>query len=190
MHWIKPGFGVLLAALTMTLWSISFWGGDLAYLIYGNASQPGEAAILQSLDRNLSEGGVYRLPSQPLGDPVQVYQQTVQGPVGILYFAKEGIDPLSARSVIGGFLHLFVTALGLGVALCLVIRPGQRYSHRLGIVVLIGFVATVFARMGGPVWYLENLSFYVWYAFHDLVSYLLAGAILAMFIRHDDKPAG
>ncbi|WP_259781767.1 hypothetical protein [Aestuariispira ectoiniformans] len=189
MQWIKPGFGVFLAALTMSLWSISFWGGDLATSIFDTASPSGDSAILQTLDQNLAASGVYRFPGQPQDDPLALYQQAKQGPAGLLFFVKEGIDPLSIRAIISGFLHMLITALGLGVALCLFTKPGQRYRQRMGIVVLIGLVAVFFSRLGGVVWYVENLSYYLWTAFHDMGVYLLAGAILAMFIKHDGQPS-
>ncbi|MFZ9915708.1 MAG: hypothetical protein ACO3IB_10305 [Phycisphaerales bacterium] len=107
---------------------VLFLWGFLAYAVldvwkFAYPSTNSDATILESLDTGLSTDGAYFLPSMPdtfmteTTDPEalaanKAFEERLgKGPVALVLFRKQGMEPMAASELIRGFIIEFGAAL-------------------------------------------------------------------------------
>lgn len=173
--------GSLLAAVAMFVWGFLFWGlrpvDPFAHLTLAQ-----ERAVAAVLSAELPGPGVYFLPDRDaLGGDASWAERHTAGPVAFVAFRPDGANPQSPVKMLMGFLHMLATAALLGV----VIRLGRLpdYGARFGLAAAVGVAATFFAYVAQPIWFDLPWGHYLTRSIYDLVAWLLAGAVLAWFVR-------
>jgi hypothetical protein len=170
--------GSLLAAVVLFFWGFVFWG----LLPNPGFQEPAnEEAVWQSLDENLPETGAYYIPD-PEGDSESVARHE-SGPTAFLFVRNQGSPVMSVSMMAFGFVHMFITALLIGLLLRQASPRLPTYGKRVLFVVLVGAVATFWFDIAWPVWWGTPWTFFLWMAVYDVVAWTLAGVVLARFVQ-------
>lgn len=174
--------GSLLAALVLFVWGFLVWG-LMPVNPFDRAGD--ERALTQALLAHLPATGTYLLPHE--GDtPAEFEAATAamrRGPLAMVFFRREGVEPMSPVIFALGFLHMLATTLLVALALRAVAPALPRFGQRAGLVALFALAFALWARMGEPIWWHHPADFYALYFVSDAVGWALAGLVLARFVR-------
>jgi hypothetical protein len=181
--------GSILAALGMFFWGFAYWAGGIGDP-FTHISPEAEAAISTTLKTQLQTHGLYMIPDPKNGTMEESNARFAAGPYAMIHFRPTGIQMGDPATMGVGFLHMLLSALLLAIVLKLAVdfrppsygeAPGYVAVLKLG--ALIGLLATVFTNFSQPIWWHVAWDVAFKFAAFDLVSYLIAAAILAHFVR-------
>jgi hypothetical protein len=178
--------GALLSAVAVFLWGFLYWNVlPLRKSVYQPI--PGEARMAEGLRSALPETGVYELPTQLSGESMDAALKRYEaGPIAEIIFLRDGAKPYAPSRFIGGFLHMFLSALLMGSLLLMVLSPRlASYGSRVGVVVIAGLAGALFAHLTYPIWYFHPWNLAMLRFFYDLSCWVVTGLILARFVRPD-----
>ena len=172
----------LLAAIGMMAWAFVFWVTPLGSGLVQPAGQ-GDPALMAALS-SLPASGVYYVPGMAEGGDEEAWAETYRtGPIAHVFVSLEGREPMPPTLYIWGFLHMLVTGLLLAFLLTLALPALGGFGARVGFVFLAGLAAAIWGQIGQPIWFFHSWGYHIFYAVYDLVSWLVAGLILAAFIK-------
>jgi len=181
--------GALLSAVAVFLWGYLYWNVlPLRKSVYQPVSD--EVRVGEELRSALPETGVYEIPTQRSGEAMEAALKRYQaGPIAEIIFLRDGATPFAPSRFIGGFLHMFVSALLMGWLLMMALSPRlASYGSRVGLVVLAGLAGALFAHLTYPIWYFHPWGLGLLRFFYDATCWLLTGLILARFVRPSGSP--
>lgn len=178
--------GPVLAALAMFMFGFLFWGIPHALPYNSLGSVPDESATLLSLGKLFPASGAYLLPD-PRGAQDKVTELMKRGPLAEVHIRKEGMDPLSPGDMAGGYLQMLAIAIVLAVLLNRMTRAFDCWACRVKFCAMIGVLVAI-GDLGATVWWHHQLSWTLWQALFDFVSYLIAGLVLACFVKPTPSP--
>jgi len=171
--------GTTLAAVALFLWGFVYWGAQpLAWRIIGPA--PDEAALQKALGEALPEPGAYFLPHPFEGDAETHAARAKAGPVATVLI-HGGADPSDPAPMIRGFVHMWVSALLMGLLLR-GFAPAS-VGAAIGVAATAGLAAAVWADLGRPIWYAQPWDYNLLFALYELGGWVVAGAVLGFFVR-------
>jgi hypothetical protein len=177
--------GAFLVAIVLMVWGFIFWTFLASpFLVFSGVSN--EAAVIEALDQNIAQTGVYLYPFPDMSGDSSTETFVAQhqaGPIVQIIFRKEGLNPMSPSVFVGGFIHFFVSALILGVLLLLALPGLSSYGRRLLFVVVAGLFAAILVNLSEPIWYYHPWGYHLYYAAFTLTSSLFAGLVLAWIIK-------
>ena len=99
----------------------------------------------------------------------------------MLFVQKEGSAAMSPGTFGLGLLHEFIFALLIGLALRMTWHGMTSYGERVWLVILVGIAAALWSEFGAPIWWLHPWGFHVLNAVYAVVSWAIAGLIMARF---------
>ena len=172
--------GALLAAVVLFAWGFIFWG------LIPNAGvqmHPDEAALQQHLAEGIPETGAYYVPYPAGADDVESMARHEAGPIAFLFVRLEGRPLMPVSTMIGGFIHMLITTLLIGMLLRMLLPSLPAWRDRVLFVALAGLAAAFWSDFTLPVWWHTPWTFFVWLAVYDIIAWTLAGAVLARFVR-------
>ncbi len=172
--------GALLAAVVLFAWGFVFWG------LIPNAGvqmHPDEAALQQHLAEGIPETGAYYVPFPAGADDTESMARHEAGPIAFLFIRLEGRPLMPVSTMIGGFLHMLITALLIGMLLRMLLPSLPAWRDRVLFVALAGLAAALWSDFTVPIWWHTPWAFFVWLAVYDIIAWTLAGAVLARFVR-------
>lgn len=152
---IAAGF---IGAVIVFIWgalswmALDLWGDDIRDL-------PGDGALERMINEQVPENGAYYFPGMPsMDDPAAVEAWEVrhqEGPIGMVMIQKEGADPYSLKSMLGGFLISLLSALLISGVLGYAGSIGSSYGGRvaIGIVFALFAVASTYAMQWNWFWW-------------------------------------
>lgn len=182
--------GAAVSALALMLWGFLFWvvlsapGGTVQPL-------PDEVPLMESLHQSIPRSGTYVFPTPPRPESgleelpaLEAYRlRHIAGPVGLLYFNREGTDPLSAGTYVLGLAHFFVASLLAALLLVLALPVLAGYVARALYVFGLGVFATVSMRLFDPIWWHLPWGHFLHSAVYHAASWLVAGIVLAGIVK-------
>ena len=172
--------GSLAAAVAVFVWGFVFWGTSLADP-FSHVSAEQEAVIAANLQNGFSEPGVYSIPDQANGTEEEWIARHEAGPVAIVRVRPDGANPMAPGKMASGFVHMLVSIGIMAAALAMLRLP--TYGQRLKLVLLTSLAGTAFATLTDPIWFHATWSYFIWLMVYYMISWLIAGAILARFIK-------
>lgn len=185
--------GGVLGGVVWFLWGAVSW----MVLPWHNATLPWlpeSEAIVGAIAPRVPETGVYLFPAADLdenGHP-KVFEEEYlrrhrEGPIGMLIWRREGVDPLSGAVFAKGIALNFAQAF-LAAFLCWA-AAGRlpTYGCRVTFVALLGVFAALSTHVAGLVWFHFPAAHFLVMAADVTVGSLLAGLAIAWRIR---PPAG
>ncbi len=181
--------GAVVASIAVFLWGFMFWWPHLPYSALGHLGQIDEEdAVAQELRARFPRSGVYMFPKP--GD----YRRNPEGiretgAMTVYILTPEDALPLWGM-LLAGFGRILFATLLLGWVLktsLSALRP--RYPSRVGFVVLIALAVVAYRDLADPIWWNYPWAWNLLKAFHDLVSWTIAGMILAAFITQPSRGA-
>ena len=172
--------GSVIAAVAMFIWGFLVWGASpFPYQVLKPVADV--PALQQALKGALPESGVYMFPHPSQGTEAETQKKLSEGAFGRVTFVREGAT-MGGGTFVLGYLHNLVTALVLGLVL-LRVAPGATYGARLGTVVVAGLAGAIYAHLGKPIWMFDPWGAHMFDFAYDVTSYLVAGLVLAKFVR-------
>ncbi|GAB5517777.1 MAG: hypothetical protein RhofKO_00280 [Rhodothermales bacterium] len=176
--------GALLAALALMTWGFVFWATPLS----GSTLQPSadDAALRAALSEVLPETGTYLLPGPT--DDLEAYAANHEaGPLALIHFRAEGTPMMAPSLFLKGFLHMFATALLIGLLMRSVNLP--TYRRRFAFAAFAGLAASFWINLSGPIWFYEPWAFNVFTFLYDVIAWVIAGSVLAKFVVPERQAA-
>jgi len=186
---IRLSLAVFLAAVVQFGWGFAFWTmTPISKQMIG--SMPDEEKVTQALKEANPETGVYFLPygdCQAMSGDEEAMAAFAErhraGPLVQVIYRKEGIEPMSPAVFAMGFAHMVGSCLLAGGLLLLAAPALPGYFARFFFVVGLGAFAVFAIQLANPVWFHHPWKFSLLHSFFELVSWVLAGIILAAFLR-------
>lgn len=174
--------GSLLAAVIVFIWGFLYWN-ILPFRNSATLPVPDEAALTQALEA-FPETGTYQIPDLRTSESEEAMTAKLsQGPSALILFRKEGVNWADPKIFIGGFLHMLITALLIGLLLR---RTGlATFGARFGLVFLAGLAAAIFANLGEPIWYYQPWGWHILQFGYDLTVWIIIGLVMAKFVQPD-----
>jgi hypothetical protein len=175
--------GSVVAAVAMFFWGFLVWGvSPFPYRVLKPVADV--PALQEALKRALPESGVYLFPHPSQGSEEDVQKKLAEGGFGRVVFVREGAT-MGGGTFGLGYLHNLVTAF----LLALLVRSagGVGYGARFGTVFLAGLAGAIYSNLGKPIWYFDPWAAHVLDFAYDLSSYVVAGLVLAKFVRPEGR---
>lgn len=176
---MKATIGVVLAAIAMFVWGSIFWMG--LYPDGVTRTVEDDSAAQAVLAEYFPEPGVYAVPGQEMETEAWAERHRT-GPVAQVMIAA-GREPMAPAVFIKGFLHFLGVAALLALLLKLVSPSLRNYAARFGFVVLAGVTASVYFNLALNVWWHWPMEWLLWNGLYDIVSWAMAGLVLAALVR-------
>jgi hypothetical protein len=166
-----------LSAVVLFFFGFVWWG--MLMPVLQPADVITDSTLVDKMNASLNESGLYFYPTYV--EPVDANA----GPMATLYFNTSA--PSMPMMMGMGFVHMLVSALLASIGLSFVSR--RAFMERFALVFFLGLFVAVWADLGNMIWWRYPLA---WTAFHfayDVLSWLLAGLIIASIVRPDSEPA-
>ncbi|MDH3215313.1 MAG: hypothetical protein OEN01_03360 [Candidatus Krumholzibacteria bacterium] len=175
----------VVGAVVLMAWGFVFWtmtplGQNLIHTI------DTEDAVIEVLDQNISESGVYFVPSTGMRDKSgqeAFVEKHRRGPLARISFRKEGADAQSPVVFIKGFVHSFLSVLLLVGIMIHALPRLASYRSRVVFVLLVGVFAGFFTHLSDPIWFHSPLQHSLYYMDFHILGWLFVGLALAPIIK-------
>jgi len=176
--------GAVAASIAVFAWGFVFWWSQLPYRTLNQVDNANEAEVSSYLQAQFLHSGVHMFP-KPGDDPrnLEDFRKKAGSAITVYRLADEDMLPLWG-TLLAGFLRIFVATLLIGWALKLAL-PGlrDRYSAKVGFIVLIAIGMAIYRNLGDSIWWYYPWSWSLVKALHDVVAWIIAGLVLSCFIR-------
>lgn len=176
--------GVFLAALAMYIWGLLYWGANpLPYTAWKRV--PDEPAARAALLEHFPEDGTYYVPGMH-HDNETLAALTEEGPVAFVHMLRrEGRPMMDPTILVWGFVLYLAVALVLGLLLRAAAPALPTYGARVKAAALAALAAALMIDLGEAVWWYIPLSWKLHQAVFDFSALLIAGLVLARFVRRE-----
>ena len=178
---------VLAATIAIYVWGFVYWGASgVPYYAWEQA--PDDRAAVAALLEHFPESGVYYMPGND--HPGEVRSELFErGPTGFVIIDRDGRPAFDTSIMIGGLLLNAIVVMGLTLLLRITLPAAPGYGQRLRIVAYAGAVAVLLINFGDVVWWAIPMDWVLAQAVYNFTAIVLAGAILAAFIKPGPAPA-
>ena len=139
-----------------------------------------DQAVIESMSETFSESGLYFYP-----DYAEAEGASKPGPMVIAYFYTD--QPAMGPMMGAGFGHMLVTALLVSWIVSLSNR--SLFVDRVKIVAVLGWFVALWADVGNMIWWRHPPLWTVFHIGYDLISWLVAGLIIAAIVKPVAKPS-
>lgn len=178
--------GGVAAAVAIFILGFIFYATPLYKLGTGTLDNAQAAAVQQAMASNIPETGTYFVPS---GDTREQSEMYSRGPIATIHYNVRGFAPADPGAMIGGFIHMLVVALLIAVGLYTLAPYVPRFAERVKLLALGVLGATIFMRLGGPIWYHHDWGHAIYLFVADTITLMVAGlVILKLLPRTEAAP--
>ncbi len=170
--------GAIPAAIAMFILGFVFFGTPLSSVAIGQIDDEGAAVVQSALAETMGDDSARTVIVPSISGEVQ-QRLYIEGPIAMVHFNPSGSAVGDPSAMIGGFIHMLISSLLLGVALLAVAGETRDFAARLRIGILFALAASVFMHLGMPVWWHQDWAFHIYLFFTDFVMFGAAAFILA-----------
>ena len=192
--------GGVLGAVVLFVWGFLYWV-VLSERLLPYKHMTDEAAVVEVLQENLTETGIYWFP-MPQHDPdpdatadekqaaKEAYaERHRQGPLGAVSYLVEGREVMPLSRLAKGFVINFASALIASIMLCC--ACGRRgYAARVAFVFGLGLFVAVSVHLIARNYMFDPLDFTLLKIGDSVVGWLLAGLAIAAVVKPRAETAG
>ena len=167
--------GAVVAAVAMFILGFIFFATPLSGI--GTKSLPDQqaAAVQTALAQNLPETATYAVPSDATAGQTTLYGQ---GPIATVHYNSRGYAIGNPATMIGGFIHMLVVTFLMAIGLYILSRYVASFAERVKLLILGTLGATIFMRLGEPIWFHHDWGHAIYLFIADSVSLGVAGLII------------
>jgi hypothetical protein len=176
---IRVIIGSVAGAVAMFVIGFILFATPLGSIPIGSVDDQQAAAIQSVLAANMDASGAdtVLVPSPERGAAQQ--RMYIDGPVATVHYNPNGFAVGDTGAILGGFIHMLISALLLGLALYALSGHAREFGERLRITILFGVAASCFMHLGNPIWMHQDWTYHIYAFIADAVSFIVAGAIIA-----------
>lgn len=180
---MKSVIASLFSALVLLLWSVLYWI-ILPIPTSTTLAIPQEERLLAKLKEDLPESGVYFYPSLPerAFEP-ELTQKFKQGPLLQIFYQKDGYNPFSISQILLGFFYFWISSLLLLSVLYVIGAQLFSFRRRLLLIGTLGLFAAIATHGFYPVWFHQDFLYHGAQMLFNWIGFLLAGIVLARFLK-------
>ena len=185
---MKLALGVILASIAVFVWGFVYWAANpLPYSAWKQTED--DAAAGQAILEHFPESGTYFLPGI-YNDEETMTRLHEAGPIAMIHLSREGGPVMRPLVLVKGFLLNLVTVILAALLLRLALPASASYADGVKLAALTGLAAAVFIDFGDVVWWYGSWDWKLHMAIYHVSFWLVAGLILAKFIRPQTAPSG
>jgi hypothetical protein len=186
--------GALAGAVILFFWNFASWEVlNLHSASVRSLPLESEAAVVESLQDNLDASGLYVIPGfqhDPLWDDAAkeaardaTFERKRRGPIAVLIYQREGAEPMSAMTLVTGFvIYLFSTVLA-SIFLYTAAPALWSYLRRVLFVGLLGLFATIVTDWSYWNWMHFPTDHTIMMSVDAIVGWTLAGLAMGAIIK-------
>ena len=188
---IRVIIGSVAGAVAMFVIGFVFFATPLGNIAVKSLGDSEAASIQAVLAETMGEQGDKTvLVPYPEGEAQQ--RMYIDGPIAMVHYSPDGFAVGGADVMLGGFIHMLVSALILGGALYYLAGHAREFGERMKIVILFSLAASCFMHLGMPIWWHQDWTYHSYLFVADFVSLVVAGGIIARWflprdIASDDR---
>jgi hypothetical protein len=151
-----------------------------------------EDAVVAALQPSLTTRGVYFLPTMPPSSATPEVRQAYEakyrrGPVGMIIYSPEGMDPMMARQMIIGFVISFLSAALVAWFLTRSTAYTASYFGRVAYCGMFGIFLAVAQNLMTWNWLCEPNGWATGWVIDSIVGWTLVGLVIAAMVKQ--RPA-
>ena len=174
--------GVVLAAVVLFIWGFVYWGvSAVPYSAWSHAAD--DTAAQQALRTHFPRTGTYYVPDVRSSAARPAAASGADGPNVMLHVRYDAPPPGDAAELARGFVVNLIFAGALALLMYRVRSASRTYAGRLGVALWAGVAGVVLIDGGDWAWWGTTMQWKLFQAFYDFSAFVLAGAVLAAFIR-------
>ena len=178
----RAAIGAVAAAVAMFILGFIFYATPLQKIAVASATDAQAAAVQQAMAANLPRTGTYFVPDAATAAQSTMYSQ---GPVATVHYNSGGFAVAAPDVMIGGFIHMLIVAALMAAGLLMLSRRVTMFDEQFKLLVLGVLGATIFIRLGAPIWYHQDWTWAIYSFVADSISLIAAGVvILKLLPRH------
>lgn len=188
---MKKLLGIFLASLAMFAFGAAFWMTPLTTSFFLTATD--DETACRRLKEMFPATGTYMVPwpqvdaslPKEAGEQAMARQEALHkaGPLVTVHMRHEGAGIMEPKVLLLGFAHeliaMTVAALFMGSLLAAL----NTYVRRVGFMAVIGLVIAWFSPLSQPIWWFHPWPVHVVDAVYIVLAWLVAGLVLAAFIK-------
>jgi hypothetical protein len=167
--------GAVVAAVAMFILGFIFFATPLSGIGMKSLPDPQAAAVQTALAQNLPGTATYAVPSAATAGQTTLYGR---GPIATIHYNSSGFGIGNPATMISGFIHMLVVTSLMAVGLYLVSRYVASFAERVKLLILGTLGATIFMRLGEPIWFHHDWGHAIYLFVADTVSLAVAGLII------------
>lgn len=183
---LKLLLGALAGAVVLMLWGAIFWMA-LASGSTAVRNLPNGDSLVAAMKSSITESGTYFWPQMdPKGTPEQrdeAVKNYENGPVVMVSYRADGINPLGGGTYLLGFVHFFFSALLVAMLMGFALPRLASYGSRFGFILLAGIFAAFSVDLAGPIWFHTVAGLPVLNMVYHITGWLMAALVMAAIIR-------
>lgn len=178
--------GSLLGGVGLFLGGFVFWA-LLPLSFYVMNAMPQEKTVISTLQTHIPKSGtyVYPMPHETDGKVAEniFIAKHKTGPLVMMFYRKEGLDPMQASVFLLGFGQQFFSALLMALLLLFALPQLHTFEKRYLFIVLAGIFASVWVDLSAPIWFHQPWGYHLFNTLSRIGSWILAAIPMAWFIR-------
>jgi len=188
---MKKLLGIVLASLAMFAFGAVFWMTPLTTSFFMTAADDETAG--RRLKELFPATGTYYVPwtqadaslPKEAGEQAFARQEALHkaGPIAMIHMRHEGAGIMEPKLLLTGFIHelisMTVAALLMGSLLAVL----NSYVRRVGFMAVTGVLIAWFGPMSQPIWWFNPWPIHIVNALYTALAWLVAGLVLAAFIK-------
>ncbi|MES2442948.1 MAG: hypothetical protein V4574_08965 [Pseudomonadota bacterium] len=177
--------GSFVGGLAMWVVGFIFWGPLLGWLPFTVTSDASAAAVQAALKANLAAtgSGTYAIPSTATTAGSVLH---ANGPVAMVHFTNSGFPGMDTFALLWGLVLAICCAFVGGLALRSV-AADLGFGQRVQLVALFAVAMAGYTQLGQPVFNHAAWGYYLYAFVADIVTWLAAGSVLALFLPLPDE---
>jgi hypothetical protein len=167
----------LLGALAMFFWGFLYYGiSGIPYKALGTPA----GDVLPAVAALFPADGTYVMPD-PRSPPEALAEQMKRGQFAMVHVRKAGVKEMDPMTLVKGFALEFACCLLLAFIMHKVAGGFQTFMCRFMFCLAVGLLVTLFANGGQAIWWQQAWGWHLMTMLHDVIAFVLAGAVLARF---------
>jgi hypothetical protein len=183
----------LVGGLILFVWGFLAW----AVLPIHNAgfrSLPNDSAIIPILQSNITADGFYYFPGMTEETPGMTAEQRqaamdawtnkqMRGPIGMIIYHPNGMDPMMVGQFIWGFVIFFIAAFIASWLLSRSTAAAAPYLSRVVYCGMLGVFASFVSHISNMNWMYFPMDYTTGMVADTIIGWLLAGAGIAAIVK-------
>jgi hypothetical protein len=139
--------------------------------------------VAASLAQLFPATGTYLIPGPEIKDEKLLNELYERGPSAQIEFVKEGHSAMEPAVFVKGYLHYFVVALLLALALNQARASFKGYASVVKYSALLALIGAVFICLSDSIWWHHPLGWHAMESVYSFLGVLVAGLVLAIFFK-------